>query len=133
MIFGLFGDKTEKEARQLNRDAPLIIEQAQQTFPGPRLREMAETVVEHIERAHARYGTDEIDLKRAHYDYRGLHKEARRANDQLGLSAMTLVIIYLRAEIAGPAAQPARNAIDAFTAGWLHDGDRAEEPAPRTE
>lgn len=123
MIFGLFGDKTEREARQLNRDAPLIIEQSAQTYPPTRLRDMAETVVEFIERAHVRYGTAEIDLKRAHYDYKGLHKEARRANDQVGLSAMTLVIIYLRAEIAGPMAAPARDAIDAFTKAWLHDGD----------
>ena len=122
MIFGLFGDKTAREAAQLNKDAPVIIAQAEQLYAPPRLREMAETIAEFIERAHVRYGTEAIDLKRAHFDYRGLHKEARRKNDQVGLSAMTLVIIYLRAEIAGPQADPARAAIDAFTATWLHDG-----------
>ncbi|MDD9876431.1 MAG: hypothetical protein OXR84_03205 [Magnetovibrio sp.] len=125
MIFGLFGDKTESEARQLNRDAPLIIEQSEQTYPPTRLRDMAEMIVEFIERAHVRYGTQEIDLKRAHHDYKSLHKEARRKNDQIELSAMTLVIIYIRAEIAGPLAAPAREAIDAFTGAWLSDGDAA--------
>ncbi len=127
MIFGLFGDKKAREAKQLNRDAPLIIEQAEQLYAPARLRQMAEDIVELIERAHVRYGTAEIDLKRAHFDYRGLHKEARRNNDQTGLSALTLVIIYLRAEITGPAADPARAAIDAFTAAWLHDGQTPNE------
>ncbi|MEK9723151.1 MAG: hypothetical protein VW405_06660 [Rhodospirillaceae bacterium] len=123
MLFGLFSDKTAREARQLNKDAPLILEQAQQIFPPDRLRTMAETVAEYVEQAHTRYGTATVDLMRAHQDYRGLHKEARRKNDQVALSAMTLVIIYLRAEIAGPPAQPARAAIDDFLKPWLFDGD----------
>jgi len=123
MIFGLFGDKKKREAKQLNSDAPLIIEQSMQTYTGPRLREMAEMVVEHIARAHARYGTAEIDLKRAHYDYKGLHKEARRNNDQVALSALTLVIIHLRAEMNAPAAAPAIATIEDFTKAWMHDGD----------
>jgi len=138
MIFGLFGDKTENEARQLNRDAPLIIEQAEQLYAPDRLRTMAETVVDFIDRIHSRYGTAEIDLKRAHYDYKSLHKEARRSNDQVGLSAMTLVIIHLRAEMAGASANPARARIKQFTDAWLHDGEAegngsSDEPPPITD
>ncbi len=69
---------------------------------------------QHIARAHQQYGTSAIDLKRAHFDYKRLHKEARKRADQTGLSAMTLTIIYLRAEIAGPRATSALEAIDAF-------------------
>ena len=119
MIFGFLGEKTEREAKQLNRDAPAIIAQAEALYAPARLRVMAETIVEYIKRAHNRYGTEPIDLKRAHYDFRNLHKETRRKNDQVGLSAMTLVIIYIRAEIAGPKADAARTAINAFTATWL--------------
>ena len=119
MIFGLFENKTEREAKQLNKDAALIIEQAEQLYAPLRLRQTAKIIAEFIERAHVRYGTDKIDLKRAHFDYRNLHKEARRKNDQVGLSAMTLVIIYLRAEMTGAGADPARAAIDAFIATWL--------------
>ena len=46
-------------------------------------------------------------------------------NDQVGLSAMTLVIIHIRAEIAGPKADPARAAINAFTATWLRGWHQA--------
>ena len=49
MIFGLFGDKKKREAKQLNSDAPLIIEQSMQTYTGPRLREMAEANTDVIE------------------------------------------------------------------------------------
>lgn len=130
MFSGIFGDKKKRAARQLNLDATAIIEQAEQIYALPRLRIMAETVTDFIERAHVQYGTLEIDLKRAHFDYRGLHKEARRKNDQVGLTAITLVIIYIRAEINGPLANPARAAIEAFTAKWLHEdtavGERPE-------
>jgi len=123
MIFGLFGDKHEKEARQLNRDVPIIIEQAEQAMGPDRLRQMAEMTVKFIDRAYSQYGSAKIDIKRAHYDYRRLHKEARRNNDQVGLSAMTLVIIHLRAELAGVAANPAKAQIKRFTDSWLHDGE----------
>jgi len=73
---------------------------------------------EHIRRAHATFGTSEIDLKRAHLDYRNLHKQAQRRRDQVALSAMTLVIIYLRAELVGDDCVPARASIEEFTVEW---------------
>ena len=102
------------EARQLNRDAPEIIDHATELFQTKIVMEIRNIVHDHIDRAHRQYGTSLIDLKRAHLDYKRLHKEARRRNDQTTLSALTLTIIYLRAEIAGPAAEPARQTIDAF-------------------
>ena len=127
MIFGLFGDQRERESKQLNRDAPRIIAQAEQLYAPARLQAMAETITKYIDRAYKRYGTEPIDLKRAHHDFRNLHKETRRKNDQVGLSAMTLVIIYVRAEIAGPMADPARTAIEAFIATWLQMGGAQDE------
>ena len=119
MIFALFGDKEKREAKQLNRDVYTIIEQAQRLYSPKRLCYMAETVADLIARAHLRYGTSKVDLKRAHFDYRGLHKEARQKNDQVRLSAVTLVIIYIRAEIVGPGAFPAIAEIDEFIKEWL--------------
>ncbi len=124
MIFALFGDKKKREAKQLNRDVSIIIEQANQLYSSKRLCDMAETVVELIDRAYLRYGKSEVDLKRAHFDYRGLHKEARRKNDQTRLSAITLVIIYLRAKLAGSGASPAIAEIDEFIDEWQPDKDK---------
>ena len=127
MMFALFGDKKKREAKQLNRDVYTIIEQAKQLYSPKRLCYMAETVAELLARAHLRYGTSEVDLKRAHFDYRGLHKEARQKNDQVRLSAMTLVIIYIRAEIVGPSASTAIAEIDEFIKEWLTEKEKKEK------
>jgi hypothetical protein len=109
-----FEFRQNMEVRQLNCDASLIVRHATELFKPTVLNEIAVLVRNHIERAHVQYGTNLIDLKRAHFDYKRLHKEAQRRADQTGLSSMTLIIIYLRAEIAGPKAGPARQGIEAF-------------------
>jgi len=126
MIFGLFGNRQARQARQLNRDAPVIIEHAEQLFTDNRLAEIAKTVVEHRKRAFEMFGRSAVDLHRAHDEYRKLHKEARRRNAQADLTAMTLVIIQIRSEIAGVDAAPARAAIDQFITRW----GGAEDVAP---
>lgn len=118
-MFGwLFGKNPEKEAKQLIRDVPLIIEQAEGLFSAEGMQVVADTAREHIERAHTVYGTKPIDLARALDDYRRLHKDARQRTEQRVLSGLTLVIIYLRAEKAGEMADPARTAIEAFIAKY---------------
>ncbi len=119
-MFGLFGDKTEKEARRLNRDAPVIIEHTRQTFPVGRIRDIALRTAEHIERAHRVFEPNAIGLKRAILEYKTLHREARDHHDEVSLSAFTLVQIYIRAEALGEAARPAMHAIDGFIGEWGH-------------
>jgi len=116
MLDWLFGNRAEREAKQLNRDAPLILEHAKNMFSDGSMATVASLAQEHIERAVTIYGTKPIDVRRALLDYRRLHKDARGRNDQRALSAMTLVIIYLRAELAGDAATPARETINNFIA-----------------
>ena len=119
-MFGLFGNKSEREARRLNRDAPVIIEHARQTFRGDRLRNIAIRTVEHLERAHKVFEPNAIGLKRAILEYQRLHREARDHRDEVSLSAFTLVLIYIRAEALGEAGRPAVDAIDDFIAEWEH-------------
>ena len=114
MFHWYFEFRQDMEVRQLNRDAPLIVRHATELFKPKILNEIAVLVSNHIDRAHVQYGTSLINLKRAHFDYKRLHKEARRRADQTGLSSMTLIIIYLRAEIAGPKAAQACQDIEAF-------------------
>jgi hypothetical protein len=122
MIFewlkGLFARSDEAWARQLNRDAPLIVEHAERMFKPPRLAEVTAAFAEHLARAHQMFGHASIDLRRAEDEYRKLHREARRRNAQTDLTAMTLVIIHLRSERIGVAAAPARAVIDQFAARW---------------
>ncbi len=119
-MFGLFGNKSERDARRLNRDAPVIIEHARQTFRGDRLRNIALRTVEHLERAHRVFEPNAIGLKRAIMEYQRLHREARDHRDEVSLSAFTLVLIYIRAEALGEAGRPAVDIIDDFIAEWEH-------------
>ncbi len=125
-MFGWFGGSRRREIKQLNRDAPLLVEHTLQSFRAEHIRDIAVMTAEHIRRAHTVYGTAEIDRKRALVDYKTLHKEARRKNDQVALSAVTLVIVHLRAELvdANGSRQcaPARAAIDDFVDEWTADG-----------
>ena len=114
MIFRLLGGLKQRQSRQLNRDASVIIEQAETMFVGSTLSKIATTVSTEMQRAHNVFGQKPVDLRRAHYEYRKLHKEARRRNNQAELTAMTLVIIYLRADIAGIDALSARTSIEQF-------------------
>ena len=114
MVFVLFDVIKKRQSRQLNRDLPIIIEQAERMFTDSRLSKIAGVVSKELQRAHEMFGTEPVDLRRAHYEYRKHHKEARRANNQAELTAMTLVIIHLRAEIAGGDALYVCNGIEQF-------------------
>ena len=118
MIFGLLGGFKQRQSKQLNRDASVIIEQAETMFAEKTLSKIAAIVSKEKQRAHEVFGQKPVDLRRAHYEYRKLHKEARRHNNQAELTAMTLVIIHLRAEIAGIDAKPARTSIGEFLARY---------------
>ncbi len=119
-MFGLFGNKSEREARRLNRDAPVIIEHARQTFRGDRLRNIALRTAEHLERVHKVFEPNAIGLKRAILEYKRLHQEARSQRDEVSLSAFTLVLISVRAEALGEAGRPAVDTIDDFIGEWEH-------------
>ncbi len=119
-MFGLFGNKTKRQARRLNRDAPVIIEHARQTFRGDRIRDIALRTAEHLERAHKVFEPNAIGLKRAILEYERLHREARDQRDEVSLSAFTLVLIYIRAEALGEVSRPAVDTIDNFIGEWEH-------------
>jgi hypothetical protein len=120
IMFGLFGDKSEKEIKQLNKDAQVIIDHARQTFRAELLRDIALQSGEHLGRARKVFEPNPIGLKRAIDDYKRLHQEARRQRQDVLLSAFTLVLIYLRSEQQGEPCQPARDIIDGFIAEWAH-------------
>ena len=118
MISTLYYYYRKLQARQLNRDAFVIIEQAEQTFTDNRLKEIANDIEGHLKRIHHMFGDKTVDLRRAHYEFRKLHKEARRKNEQANLTTITLVIIHLRSKIVGANAIPALGEIDTFIAHY---------------
>ena len=106
--------KKQFEASQLNKDSLLIISQAQQVFGDDSLTTVSQLVDEEICKAHTQFGEEKIDLKRAIIECRRNHKEAIKSNDQKRLSAITLAIIFLRAQLVGELAGIAKNRIKTF-------------------
>ncbi|HSS64683.1 MAG TPA: hypothetical protein VLS27_09625 [Gammaproteobacteria bacterium] len=118
-MFGLFNSKA-REIRHLNRDAPLIIENARESYRSELVREIAILIHQKIDEAKSNCGEDAACLQRALDHFRKLHREARRRNEHVALTAYTLVIIYLRAGLIGPECEPARAAIERFLDEWRH-------------
>ena len=108
----------QREASRLNRDALTIIEVAQHSSSSAKIRETALRIRNELEVAHTRGGNDPSRYAPLVDHFRGQHREARRRRDDTALTALTLVIIYLRAETIGPGAEPARERIDAFVSEW---------------
>ena len=111
-----FGSK--RAARRLDRDAAAIIETARAATSSSKMRATALRIRDDLEAAHARGGSDPSRYAPLVGHFRTQHREARRRRDDEALTALTLVIIYLRAETIGACAQPARERIDEFVSEW---------------
>ena len=107
-----------READRLDRDAATIIEALRSTSSSSRVRETALRVRDELDTAHARGGDDPSRYGPLVAHFRTQHREARRRRDDAALTALTLVIIHLRAETVGEDADRARNRIDDFVSEW---------------
>ena len=116
-------DSPEREARRLNRDAPVIVEQATLGYPVARVRSVANATTEHLARTREVLAERPESREEVLARLREMHRDARRRNDQEALTAVTLVIIALRAEALGEAARPAGEAIEAFLEEWAQEAD----------
>lgn len=115
----------EREAGRLNRDAPAIIDSASRSFPVDRVRDIALMTMEHLGEAHAHLAEHTESLEAVLHRFKQLHGEARRRNDQVALTAYTLVIIHLRAKALDARAGAALAAIDEFIGQWAHAADES--------
>ncbi len=123
-MFGFLKDyRTKREIKQLNNDASEIIEYAYKSFRTETVRDAAVMTREHLDRVAGIYKDEPPGSKRAILEYRNLHAEAQRRRDDVSLTAFTLLLIYLRAEVQGAPCLPARNAINQFITDWAHAGD----------
>ena len=111
---------SRREAARLNRDAAAIIETARAVSSSERIRDVARQIRDALETAYARGGGDPLRYAPIIDHFRSQHREAWRRRDDGALTALTLIIIYLRAERVGPDAGPARAVIDSFVSEWEH-------------
>lgn len=126
-MFGLFNNP-EREAKQLNKDAEAILDSVVKGSPAVVARAVAEQTRAAIDEGHEK-GRNTPELYQPLLDhYRTMNVDARRNHNQLAMSAFSLTMIYLRAEMLGSKTVPAREAIDEFLASWAHiDDDFAKQ------
>ena len=108
---------SQREARRLDRDAATIIETAKSASSSSKVRETALRIRDDLQALHDR-GGDPSNHAPLISHLRAQHREARRRLDDTALTALTLLIIYLRAESIGADAAPARERIDEFISEW---------------
>ena len=99
------------DANQLERDSIVIINQTRQIFGHEAVEMVANLLRTELDKSVKQFGQAEIDIKRAIVECRRLHKEAIKRNDQKFLSAITLVIIFLKAQLIGEMADSAQKRI----------------------
>lgn len=102
----------------LNRDAAYVIEDAVARFGDERLRQMANTTRRYLREAREQLALPHLDTGNVLVQFQGLHRSARRERQDMSLSALTLVIIHLRAETHAEECAPARQAIARFVEEW---------------
>ena len=121
MFFGLFRKNPEREARQLHKDARIVVDMARQTYRAQLLIDIARITREGLTQIEELCGDDAAKRAREIDRYQALHREARRQHDQVGLTAYTLVIIHARSLDLSGLGAPARTAIQEFLDEWPAD------------
>ena len=118
------------EARELNADARRILDGAEKQYGAATLAAIARTLRERRDEVH------ELSLGKHEHYAQGLkhlldvNAELRRSNDQPSWTAVTLAIIYLKAEINGSRADPARACIDDFLERFRYAEASADDAIP---
>ena len=116
-MFGWFNNP-EREAKHLNKDSIAILDGIVHGSAAVVARAVAKQTKAAIAEGHEK-GRNKSDLYQPILDhYRTMNTEAVQARNQIKMSVFSLTIIYLRAEMIGQKAVPARQAIDAFLKSW---------------
>lgn len=114
----------ERDGRVFNRDALWIVEDMERGYSVEDMRHVARITAREIASFHEALAQGSQTYAASIADLRRHHRESKRLRDAISLTALTLVIIYLKAEAIDEPGQPARAEIDAFIGRWQHAIDQ---------
>ena len=103
----------ERAIQQLKRDAREIIRRDSAAYTDRHLTTIANVLRTYLAEFESPFQTA-AHRREVAMRLKSRHREARRRNDQVVLSAATLTIIYRRAMEVGETAAPARDEVQAF-------------------
>lgn len=108
------------EAKTLARDVRSLIDMLYGQHGAESMRKIAAEARKQIDEVHRRGLNDPQFYGRGVIELTELNKAARQRRDNIVWSGVTLAIIYIKSEILGDVALPARNAVDGFIDKWSH-------------
>lgn len=106
----------ERDGQRLFRDAVQITEADRKSRSADYLQRAAELACESLAKLDARAVAHSCDREAFTYEIQQHHRDARQRQDYAQLTAMTLVLIHLRAKKLGDAGLSAIAVIDEFIA-----------------
>ena len=118
------------EVRMLNRDARYVVEDALGRFADERVAQMANATRQYLKQADEQLALPHLGHENVLLHFQNLHRTARREQQDMALSALTLVVIYLRAQRHGEACALAIKAVRDFVEEWASQ-DEANAPTGR--
>lgn len=118
-----------RDGRRLFNDAVRIIEADRDSRSEDYLRRAARLACESLARFDARGAAQPGDREAFIYEIQQHHRDARQRADYAQLTAMTLVLIRLRAEKLGADGQSTIAIIDQFIANPVITNGGADDPA----
>tara|TARA_R110000787_G_scaffold10415_4_gene35331 strand:- start:10775 stop:11215 length:441 start_codon:yes stop_codon:yes gene_type:complete len=110
----------EYEAKTLTRDVRSLIDMLYGQHGAASMQKIAAEARKQIDEVHRRGINDPQFYARGVLELTELNRAARARRDNIAWSGVTLAIIYIKSEILGDVALPARNAVDGFIDKWSH-------------
>lgn len=108
------------EAKILSRDVRSLIDMLYGQHGAESMQKIAAEARMQIDEVHRRGLNDPQFYTRGVLELTELNRAARIRRDNIAWSGITLAVIYIKSEILGDVAQPARNAVDGFMDKWAH-------------
>ena len=113
----------ERDGRNLARDSRWIVNEMEVSYRAETRERIATITRERLTECVTVLDQDPNRYSQVVGELQRHHREARRGQDMPKWTALTLVIIYLKAQKIGEFGVPARAIIDEFLAQWQHTAE----------
>ena len=110
----------ERDGKRFAKDVQWMLNDMEAIYRTEDMQRVAQIVTERLAQCDEALGPGKREFDEVLQEMRRHHREARRMASRVELTAMTFVIIRLRAQTIGEYGQPALKLIGEFLDRWQH-------------
>ena len=110
----------ERDGRRFDKDVKWMIDDMEAIYRTEDMQRVAAIATERLATCEEALGPGKRSHAEVLQEMQRLHREARRMANRVDLTAMTFVIIHLRAQQIGQHGEPALKRIAEFLGRWEH-------------